>query len=103
MGKRVSPQVPEDEDDGVVLVEVTVLSTSRTTCEGTPSDRLPTLVLEALYARPLADVAVSGAVAEELVRTPVTSSSLVLTIPLTTLVAALLAGTSGGRGARPRT
>ena len=55
---------------------------------------LPTLMLQALYERPLGDVAVSGAVAEELVRTLVTSSSLVLTIPLTTLVAALLAGTS---------
>ena len=58
---------------------------------------LPTLMLQALYERPLGDVVVSGAVAEELVRTLVTSSSLVLTIPLTTIVAALLAGTSGRR------
>lgn len=55
---------------------------------------LPTLMLEALYARPLGDVVQSGAVAEELVRTLVTSSCLVLTIPLTTAVAALLAASS---------
>ncbi|WP_088321172.1 YibE/F family protein [Kineosporia sp. R_H_3] len=55
---------------------------------------LPTLMLQALYQRPVGDVVVSGAVAEELVRTLVTSSSLVLTIPLTTAVAALLAASS---------
>jgi uncharacterized membrane protein len=51
-------------------------------------------MLQALYQRPVGDVLVSGAVAEELVRTLVTSASLVLTIPLTTAVAAVLAASS---------
>jgi uncharacterized membrane protein len=61
---------------------------------------LPTLMLEQLYGRPPADMVVSGSVAEELVRTLVTSSTLVLTIPLTTAVAAVLA--TGGRRGPPR-
>ncbi|MBK6872237.1 MAG: YibE/F family protein [Kineosporiaceae bacterium] len=52
---------------------------------------LPVLMLERIYGRPLSDLLVSGGVAEELVRTLVTSAGLVLTIPLTTAVAALLA------------
>jgi uncharacterized membrane protein len=62
---------------------------------------LPTLMLQELYGRPLGDMVVSGAVAEELVRTLVTSSTLVLTIPLTTAVAAVLAASSGSSRAVP--
>ncbi|MBL8929260.1 MAG: YibE/F family protein [Kineosporiaceae bacterium] len=52
---------------------------------------LPMLMLERIYGRPITDMLLSGGVAEELVRTLVTSTGLVLTVPLTTAVAALLA------------
>ena len=58
---------------------------------GVAGAALPVLMLERIYGRPLSDLLVSGGVAEELVRTLVTSAGLVLTIPLTTAVAALLA------------
>jgi uncharacterized membrane protein len=52
---------------------------------------LPTLLLIDLYQQPLAEVLNGGQVAEEIVRTLVGSIGLVLTIPLTTAVAAVVA------------
>jgi uncharacterized membrane protein len=52
---------------------------------------LPTLLLIDLYGQPLAEVLNGGAVAEEIVRTLVGSIGLVLTIPLTTVIAAAVA------------
>ncbi|WP_198950789.1 YibE/F family protein [Kineosporia sp. A_224] len=60
---------------------------------------LPTLLLVDLYAQPVGQVLTGGDVAEEVVRTLVGSVGLVLAIPLTTLVAALVA--SRGRPVRP--
>lgn len=54
---------------------------------------LPTLLLINLYGRPWSDVVTSGEVAEELVATAVGSIGLVLAIPLTTVLAALVAST----------
>jgi uncharacterized membrane protein len=51
---------------------------------------LPTLILIDLYQRPLAQVLTSGQIAEEIVRTLVGSIGLILAIPVTTLVAALI-------------
>jgi uncharacterized membrane protein len=69
---------------------------------------LPTLILIDLYQRPLAQVLTSGEIAEEIVRTLVGSVGLILAIPLTTLLAALIVtsgartppGPSGSRGSR---
>lgn len=52
---------------------------------------LPTLLLIDLYQQPLAEVLNGGQVAEEIIRTLVGSIGLVLTIPLTTAIAALVA------------
>ncbi len=51
---------------------------------------LPTLILIDLYQRPLAQVLTGGQIAEEIVRTLVGSIGLILAIPVTTLVAALI-------------
>lgn len=59
---------------------------------------LPTLILIDLYQRPWAQVLTSGQIAEEIVRTLVGSIGLILAIPVTTLIAALVV-TAG----RPRT
>jgi len=51
---------------------------------------LPTLILIDLYHQPWAQVLTSGQIAEEIVRTLVGSIGLILAIPVTTLVAALI-------------
>jgi uncharacterized membrane protein len=51
---------------------------------------LPTLILIDLYQQPWSQVVTSGQIAEEIVRTLVGSIGLILAIPLTTLVAALI-------------
>jgi len=56
---------------------------------------LPTLILIDLYQQPWAQVLTSGQIAEEIVRTLVGSIGLILAIPVTTLVAALIV--SSGR------
>ncbi len=66
---------------------------------------LPTLLLITLYDRPLLQVLTSAEIAEELVRTLVASIGLILAIPLTTAVAALLVlssdpGAAGDTGAK---
>jgi uncharacterized membrane protein len=61
---------------------------------------LPTLLLIDLYQQPLAEVLNGGQIAEEIVRTLVGSIGLVLTIPLTTAIAAVVA-TSLEKGDRP--
>jgi uncharacterized membrane protein len=58
---------------------------------------LPTLILIDLYQRPIGQVLTSGDIAEEIVRTLVGSIGLVLAIPVTTIVAALVV-TSGRSG-----
>ncbi|HST84001.1 MAG TPA: YibE/F family protein [Kineosporiaceae bacterium] len=60
---------------------------------------LPTLLLIDLYQQPWAQVLTSGQIAEEIVRTLVGSIGLILAIPVTTAVAALIV--SSGR--RPTT
>jgi uncharacterized membrane protein len=52
---------------------------------------LPTLLLVNLYGEPLPELINSSQIAEEIVRTLVASIGLILSIPLTTLIAALLA------------
>jgi uncharacterized membrane protein len=52
---------------------------------------LPTLVLINLYQQPLTEVLNGGQMAEEIVRTLVAAIGLVLTIPLTTAIAAVVA------------
>jgi len=51
---------------------------------------LPTLILIDLYQQPWAQVLTSGQIAEEIVRTLVGSIGLILAIPVTTLIAALI-------------
>lgn len=58
---------------------------------------MPTLLLADVYAQPLGQMLTGADVAEEVVRTLVAAIGLVLAIPLTTFVAALVAA-----GARPR-
>jgi uncharacterized membrane protein len=62
---------------------------------------LPTLLLIDLYQQPLAEVLNGGQVAEEIVRTLVGSIGLVLTIPLTTAVAAVVATSLEGADRPP--
>jgi uncharacterized membrane protein len=52
---------------------------------------LPTLVLINLYQQPLTEVLNGGQMAEEIVRTLVAAIGLVMTIPLTTAIAAVVA------------
>jgi uncharacterized membrane protein len=52
---------------------------------------LPTLILIDLYQQPLGEVLNSGEIAEEIARTLVASIGLALTIPLTTVIAAMVA------------
>jgi uncharacterized membrane protein len=61
---------------------------------------LPTLLLIEVYARPLGQVLTGGEIAEEVVRTLVGGIGLVLAIPLTTAVAALVV--TAGRPRSPR-
>jgi len=60
---------------------------------------LPTLILIDLYQRPLGQVLTSGEIAEEIVRTLVGSIGLILAIPLTTVLAAIIV-TSGAKPGR---
>lgn len=62
---------------------------------------LPTLILIDLYHRPLGQVLTGGAIAEEIVRTLVGAIGLILSIPVTTAVAALIVASSPGRAATP--
>ncbi|MGC5616364.1 YibE/F family protein [Georgenia sp. Z1491] len=62
---------------------------------------LPLIMLASLVERPVADTLLSGEIAEEVVRTLVSSIGLVLAIPVTTAIAALLA--SSGTGADDET
>ncbi|GAB3281300.1 YibE/F family protein [Kineosporia babensis] len=55
---------------------------------------LPTLILIDLYHQPLGQVLTSGAIAEEIVRTLVGSIGLILSIPVTTAVAAVIVASS---------
>jgi uncharacterized membrane protein len=68
---------------------------------------LPTLILIDLYQRPLGQVLTSAEIAEEIVRTLVGSIGLILAIPLTTILAAIIvtsgAKTSGAKTSRART
>jgi uncharacterized membrane protein len=59
---------------------------------------LPTLILIDLYQQPWDQVLTSGQIAEEIVRTLVGSIGLILAIPVTTLIAALIV--SAGRPTR---
>ncbi len=61
---------------------------------------LPTLILIDLYQRPIGQVLTSGEIAEEIVRTLVGSIGLVLAIPVTTLVAALVVTSGRNSGSR---
>lgn len=61
---------------------------------------LPVLLLLELYDQPLGQTLTSGPFAEEIVRTLAGSMGLVLAIPLTTLVAALVAVTASSEHAR---
>ncbi len=63
---------------------------------------LPTLLLIDLYARPLGQVLTTGEIAEEVVRTLVGGIGLILAIPLTTAIAAVVV-TAGGRASAPPT
>lgn len=58
---------------------------------------LPTLLLIDLYQQPLVQVLTSGQIAEEIVRTLVGSIGLILAIPATTLLAALVVSASRDR------
>ena len=60
---------------------------------------LPTLMLVMLYDRTLGSTLTAGEIAEELVRTLVSSIGLVLAIPATTALAAVLVRTRGAGGA----
>jgi uncharacterized membrane protein len=55
---------------------------------------LPALMLIDLYQQPLSEVLIGGEVAEEIVRTLVAGTGLVLAIPLTTLIAAAVAASA---------
>jgi uncharacterized membrane protein len=55
---------------------------------------LPTLILIDLYQQPWAQVLTSGQIAEEIVRTLVGSIGLILAIPVTTLLAAVIVTTA---------
>ncbi|MCV2393894.1 YibE/F family protein [Actinotalea sp. M2MS4P-6] len=59
---------------------------------------LPVLMLLEVYRLPLAQTISSGSFAEEIVRTLVGSIGLVLAIPLTTAIAAVVVSTSAVRG-----
>ncbi len=59
---------------------------------------LPVLMVAALMDRAALDTLMAGEIAEEVVRTLVSSVGLVLAIPATTGIAALLVRTSAGRG-----
>ncbi|GAA3803066.1 gluconokinase, GntK/IdnK-type [Cellulomonas soli] len=61
---------------------------------------LPVLLLLEVYGQPLGQTLTSGPFAEEIVRTLAGSMGLVLAIPLTTVVAALVAVTASGEQAR---
>lgn len=58
---------------------------------------LPLIMLASLVERPVVDTLLSGEIAEEVVRTLVSSIGLVLAIPVTTAIAALLATTGRGK------
>lgn len=58
---------------------------------------LPLLLMAASYDRGLADTLMAGEIAEEVVRTLVSSIGLVLAIPATTAIAAALVRTSARR------
>lgn len=58
---------------------------------------LPVLLMAAAMDRAFVDTLMSGEIAEEIVRTLVSSVGLVLAIPVTTGIAAALVRTSGGR------
>nr|WP_247602152.1 YibE/F family protein [Cellulomonas denverensis] len=60
---------------------------------------LPVLLLLQLYDLPLWSTLTSGEFAEEIVRTCVSSIGLVLAVPLTTLIAAVVAAVPGAAGA----
>lgn len=65
---------------------------------------LPMLMLTSIYAQPFGQWVTSGEVAEEVVRTLVSSIGLVLAIPITTGISALLVGSATperGRGPLP--
>jgi uncharacterized membrane protein len=64
---------------------------------------LPTLILIDLYQRPWAEVLTSGEIAEEIVRTMVGSIGLILAIPVTTLIAALIVTAGRPRSAHLHT
>ena len=59
---------------------------------------LPVLLMAAAMDRAFLDTLMSGEIAEEIVRTLVSSIGLVLAIPVTTAIAAALVRTSAGRG-----
>ncbi|WP_324651183.1 YibE/F family protein [Georgenia sp. H159] len=59
---------------------------------------LPVLLMAASYDRAFVDTLMAGEIAEEVVRTLVSSVGLVLAIPATTAIAAALVRTSAGRG-----
>ncbi|UFU01724.1 YibE/F family protein [Ruania suaedae] len=61
---------------------------------------LPTLLIVMLYDRPLGSTLTAGEIAEELVRTLVSSIGLVLAIPATTALAAALVRTAPSRHVR---
>ncbi|MFV0253789.1 MAG: YibE/F family protein [Beutenbergiaceae bacterium] len=60
---------------------------------------LPLLMIAAIYDRSLLDFFMSGEIAEELVRTLVSSIGLVLAIPMTTAISAALVSTRRATGA----
>lgn len=62
---------------------------------------LPLLIGASLVQRPVVDTLVSGDIAEEIVRTLVSSIGLVLAIPVTTGIAALLAKTGHAPASAP--
>lgn len=59
---------------------------------------LPVLLMAASYDRGFVDTLMAGEIAEEVVRTLVSSIGLVLAIPATTAIAAALVRTTAGRG-----
>ncbi|MGC5627058.1 YibE/F family protein [Georgenia sp. Z1344] len=63
---------------------------------------LPLIMLASLVERPVVDTLMAGEIAEEVVRTLVSSIGLVLAIPVTTGIAALLARSGGDPSAAPR-
>jgi uncharacterized membrane protein len=62
---------------------------------------LPALMLIDLYQQPLSEVVIGGEVAEEIVRTMVAGIGLVLAIPLTTLIASVVAASARPVHQRP--